>query len=190
MRRLWGKPAKKKKGSRQAREGEREKLGNDDDRDTLADRGRAALPPISKKAHGSNAHTGSIDESDDYVRQAPEQNDGEGNDGSQQVSGTDTAAASEKARGGRDEADQGDDGNGSDASSARTGRLCSDESDAWSGNYCYNTDGVHRADSYGEAGAEEEREQVDRALSMSLFDEILNQNAIPTIRQHSKSGLQ
>lgn len=190
MRRLWGKPAKTSKGSRHTREGEREKLGNDDDRGTLDDRGRVALPPISKNAHESNAHTAGIGESEDHFRRSPERNHGGGNDGSPQVSGTDTVAAPEKTGGGRGDADQGDTDNRSDASSARTGRLCSDESDAWSVSYCYNTDGVHGADSYGEAGAEEEREQVDRALSVSLFDEILNQNAIPTIRQHSKSGLQ
>lgn len=190
MRRLWGKPTKTRKGSRQTREGERKKLGNDDNRGTLDDRERAALPPISKNAHDSNAHTGGIDEFENHFRRSPERDHGGGNDGSRQVSGTDTVAAPEKGGGGRGDADQGDNGDGSDASSARTGRLCSDESDAWSVSYCYNTDGVHGADSYGEAGAEEEREQVDRALSVSLFDEILNQNAIPTIRQHSKFGLQ
>lgn len=37
-----------------------------------------------------------------------------------------------------------------------------------------------------EIEGEDNREEADRVLSLSLFDEILNQNAIPTIRQNSK----
>lgn len=189
MRHLWGKPTKNGKRSRQARGGERETLGNDDERGTRHDRGRVGLPLISKTNHDGSADTESIEESEGHLRQPPQRRYDGGSDDSRQHNGTDSAAALEKAGGAKGDADQVDTYEGSDASSARTGRLCSDESDTWSVSYCYNTEGVRGLDSYGEAGAEEEREQVDRALSMSLFDDILDQNAIPTIRQHSKSGL-
>lgn len=45
-------------------------------------------------------------------------------------------------------------------------------------------DGGSLRDSQGREG--EDRRASDRELALSLFDEVLDQNAIPTIRQHSE----
>lgn len=57
-------------------------------------------------------------------------------------------------------------------------RIASDDWDDWSGSDFYAIEeGV---------GAVQERKEADHALSLALFDEVLDQNAIPTIRQNSK----
>lgn len=61
----------------------------------------------------------------------------------------------------------------------RSQRFDSDASCAWSGS-------DHSA-MENDAEHPEEREEAQLALTLSLFDEILDQNAIPTIRQNSES---
>lgn len=62
----------------------------------------------------------------------------------------------------------------------RSQRSDSDRSCAWSGSY---HSGIESDNEPAEG-----REEAQLALALSLFDEILDQNAIPTIRQNSESA--
>lgn len=85
-------------------------------------------------------------------------------------------------------AGDGGEGAGSQRSGSRDARTESSSSSAgWNSGQSDNGDGEGDGEMIDGAEDEEGRQGTDRrALSRSLFDEILDQNAIPTIRQNSE----
>ena len=190
MKRLWGRPSTMKETQGPGGPGLiARKVGG-----ALDDRGRnATLPPLSKSENvehpkGQEAQGVDVAPNGDG-REANTAADG-GQDSSKGQGTSEDAVAEGPGEGKGGPTDGGDRGGDSGGvllppgqclvDEKRSQRSDSDESCAWSGSY---HSGIE-----SDSEPAEGREEAQLALALSLFDEILDQNAIPTIRQNSESA--
>lgn len=158
MKRLWRKKPRKGEGREQ---GEPDSLANNDG-GALDDESVRVEPP--PKA-GSSALSDVQKDRDAGDEQSGDQRLDNGGDGGSHPSPRDGVA---------DLLEMIDD----QCSDDERDRLPSEESLALSHRYSSATE--------SDSDCVKEREEASRALSLSLFDEIMDQNAIPTIRQNSE----
>lgn len=187
MKRLWGRPSTLKETLGPGGPG---LLARKAGGGALDDRGaNATLPPLSKGRNGEHPK----DQEARGVDTAPNGDDSEANtaaDGGQGSSagqGTGENAVAEGPGEGEGGPPDGGDPEGVLIppgqcldDEKRSQRSDSDGSCAWSGSY--------RSGIESDNEPAEGREVAQLALAISLFDEILDQNAIPTIRQNSESA--
>lgn len=190
MKRLWGRPSTLKETQGPGGPGliAHKVDGAQDDRGANAN-----LPPLSKD--GNDEH--SKDQEARGVDMAPYGNGHEtnttadGGQGSSTGQGTSENVVTENLAEGEGGAPNGVNRGGDPGGvlippdqclddEKRSQRSDSDASCAWSGSY--------RSGIESDNEPAERREEAQLALALSLFDEILDQNAIPTIRQNSESA--